>query len=108
MGSITQKYSLDACSFTGTSALVCQSILKYRSVVCKIDMLMDICNVQMCSLGDTPPTYIFLHNFFGVDRSCQLLEGDLLNKVCRIVSSTFCFCSFSPLHLKDCLEQIGS
>lgn len=143
----TQKYYLDERTFTGTSAFVCQSVLKYKSaVVCKIDMLMDVCNAQTCALSlwdiplqswqrlltalytsrscrlllctlfqtkpnMRPPTYVFCVTFCGgagMDRNCQLVEGDLLNEICRVVSSTFCFCSFSPLYLKDCLEQIGS
>lgn len=48
----TQKYYLDKRTFAGTSAVVCQSVLKYKSsVVCKIDMLMDVCNVQTCALS---------------------------------------------------------
>lgn len=75
-GSITQKYCLDKCSFTGMSAIVCQSILKYKSSgVCKIDMLIDICNVQMSSLGDTSHTYISLHNVFGAGQELPALEG---------------------------------
>lgn len=143
---VSGKYYLDKYTFTETSALVCQDVLKYKScVVCKIGPLRDACNTQMCALSlreipppsrqcllpalctsrpchlllcmlfstkvnMRPPTCIFLCKFLCqcAETNCQLLEGDLLNKICRIVSPTFCFCSFSPLYLKDCLEQIGS
>lgn len=80
------------------------------------------CHLQFCMLFPTKaslrlPTHINIYIYFfcatfcgeeGSSRNHQRLEGYLLNKICRGVSSTFCSCSFSPLYLKDCLKQIGS
>lgn len=69
------------------------------------------------SQSETSYTYKYIYIYFfcatfcggeGSSRNHQRLEGYLLNKICTGVSSTSCFCSFSPLYLKDYLKQIGS